>query len=96
MKVENNIWDILRYIDITKGLQDSVHKINKLAMLKEHLNTNTEVLEDLILILSVVPSVDENTEKYLILSIQKYFIGETNTGPLQGLKIWGGVGEGSK
>ena len=52
-QVDHNIRDILHNIDVTKCLQDSLHKSSKLSMLQKHLNSNTKILEDLILILSV-------------------------------------------
>ena len=52
-KVDHNIRDILQFISEAKSLQDSVHKIARLAMLNKHFKKNTKVLEDLILILSV-------------------------------------------
>ena len=52
-QVDMNIREIKRYISATEGLQNSLDKTERLSMLKKHFNSNTRVLEDLILILSV-------------------------------------------
>ena len=52
-QVDHNIKDILHYIEVTKSLQESLDKSSKLSMLQKHLKSNTKILEDLILILSV-------------------------------------------
>ena len=52
-QVDHNIRDIRRYISVTEGLQNSLDKTERLSILKKHFNSNTRVLEDLILILYV-------------------------------------------
>jgi len=52
-QVDHNIRDIRRYISVTEGLQNSLDKTERLYILKKHFNSNTRVLEDLILILYV-------------------------------------------
>ena len=68
-QVDHNIRDIRRYISVTEGLQNSLDKTERLYILKKHFNSNTRVLEDLILILYVDCQECPRKGSYIFLHI---------------------------